>query len=481
MRLRFIAGKWISLLGLSLVPLFWKSYVDKPYFDFVMNGLYPLILYSVAVFIHFKIEDKEKKRFIQVIMITFLFVLIYQIFQEINRDQSLFGTLYGDWGVFWLCVYLSLLIYCIFRLRKDIRYLNKTSSIVMFFILGACFVVTYPMITYSYNVLSQDMFSIEFILFFFFIIIDSLALISLTVILILYYRLNYGFYWLVLVSSFGIMIFRDIAVVYYAMMNNPMIHAVTDSFIFILYTTNIAGLMMLHDPFTSLDQMRDIEKEREFYKIQYEEMEYLSKDLITVTELWFHDFKNDINVIKNALEIFLETEEEKFLSMLTDRINLVEDRQERYQAPANLLDSLKIQPIAVNSLRDIQKGYRRVAIDCPKEPIYVKANKLLFPVVLNIIHNAFQHSNKEDLHVNLDISEEDDKVFLKIKDDGQGIADDIKSKIFEKNYIRDNKSDSGMGLYLAKITIDKYGGKIFVEDNIPTGAIFTIELQKMEK
>jgi K+-sensing histidine kinase KdpD len=133
----------------------------------------------------------------------------------------------------------------------------------------------------------------------------------------------------------------------------------------------------------------------------------------------------------------------------------------------------------IEIIEGVYKAYGNVAVKIPDNSIFVKANKLLFPIILNIVHNAFQHAGK-DIEVSIEVFEGTEKVIIEIKDNGKGIPDDIKDKIFLKSFSLSEDDSSGLGLYLARLTINSYGGKISVSDNHPKGSVFRIELQKIE-
>ena len=69
---------------------------------------------------------------------------------------------------------------------------------------------------------------------------------------------------------------------------------------------------------------------------------------------------------------------------------------------------------------------------------------------------------------------------IQIKDQGPGVPDEHKERIFDKYEIIEAKQANiaqvGLGLALCKMVIDAHGGQIFVLDNQPRGAIFTIEI-----
>lgn len=75
---------------------------------------------------------------------------------------------------------------------------------------------------------------------------------------------------------------------------------------------------------------------------------------------------------------------------------------------------------------------------------------------------------------------------MEVSDDGPGIKDEDKKKIFEKFYylskntVSDSKRSMGLGLYLCKIIVEAHGGRIWAEDNKPQGAKFIINLKSLD-
>jgi len=64
-----------------------------------------------------------------------------------------------------------------------------------------------------------------------------------------------------------------------------------------------------------------------------------------------------------------------------------------------------------------------------------------------------------------------------VEDNGIGIDNDQKSKIFDMFYrASENSTGSGLGLYIVKESIDGLNGKISLISNKDVGSIFTIEL-----
>jgi two-component system, OmpR family, sensor histidine kinase KdpD len=70
-------------------------------------------------------------------------------------------------------------------------------------------------------------------------------------------------------------------------------------------------------------------------------------------------------------------------------------------------------------------------------------------------------------------------------DDGDGIPDEMKARVFDMFYsgankIADSRRSLGLGLSLCRSIVNAHGGKITVSDNTPHGTVFTITLSARE-
>ena len=69
---------------------------------------------------------------------------------------------------------------------------------------------------------------------------------------------------------------------------------------------------------------------------------------------------------------------------------------------------------------------------------------------------------------------------MTVEDDGKGIPDDVKEKIFEKGYKQGENAGSSSGMFLVKETVESYGGNISVKDSELGGGRFDVHLQRTE-
>ncbi|WP_395050664.1 sensor histidine kinase, partial [Flavobacterium sp.] len=107
-------------------------------------------------------------------------------------------------------------------------------------------------------------------------------------------------------------------------------------------------------------------------------------------------------------------------------------------------------------------------------------------VLLNVINNAFytvQQKNKLNLEgykplVNIETHLEEDEIVIKIQDNGLGMSDSVKAKIFQPFFTtKPTGEGTGLGLSLAYDIITKaHGGTLEVESVEGEGSEFTIKL-----
>ncbi len=111
-------------------------------------------------------------------------------------------------------------------------------------------------------------------------------------------------------------------------------------------------------------------------------------------------------------------------------------------------------------------------------------SRLILQVIINIVDNAIKYTQVGS-NITIKAYRQQEMVAVEIADDGKGISDEAKEKLFDMFFTADNrKGDSrrglGLGLSLCKSIINAHGGEIWVRDNQPHGAIFCFTLPAQE-
>jgi len=118
-------------------------------------------------------------------------------------------------------------------------------------------------------------------------------------------------------------------------------------------------------------------------------------------------------------------------------------------------------------------------------------SRLIVQVIINIVDNAIKYTQPGS---HIEISARREKaggqgqsgfVAVEIADDGEGIPDEAKEKLFEMFYtggnkVADSRRGMGLGLALCRSIVMAHGGMISVEDNKPRGSRFKFTLPAEE-
>lgn len=119
-----------------------------------------------------------------------------------------------------------------------------------------------------------------------------------------------------------------------------------------------------------------------------------------------------------------------------------------------------------------------------EENIYCQFDRVTFPsIVLNLLENAQKYS-PAGTEISLKLFKKNNKVFLRISDQGPGIPDQEKENIFKRFYRIGNEDTrsskgTGLGLYIVKSLTRLHGGEVTISKAEPHGACFTITLNSI--
>ena len=118
---------------------------------------------------------------------------------------------------------------------------------------------------------------------------------------------------------------------------------------------------------------------------------------------------------------------------------------------------------------------------CEDEFLLAKMDaKLIVQVVINLVNNAIKYTETGS-HISVEAKQEGKWAVISVADDGPGVPDENKEKLFEMFYsganrIVDSRRSLGLGLSLCKSIVNAHGGTISIRDNEPHGAVFTFTL-----
>lgn len=201
---------------------------------------------------------------------------------------------------------------------------------------------------------------------------------------------------------------------------------------------------------------------------------------------------NADNLLANYQKMDDDTRKRTFLDIYDDSIwliNLVENllaitRIEGGQV--HLTQSVELMDeIVTEALRHINRKSKEhtIHVTSSEDLILAKIDaKLIVQVLINLVDNAIKYTPAGSvIEIHTEADQKAQQVMVSVSDDGPGIPDDQKPRIFDMFYsgankIADSRRSLGLGLSLCKSIVTAHGGTIWVADHHPRGTIFTFTL-----
>ncbi|WP_332309134.1 sensor histidine kinase [Candidatus Burkholderia verschuerenii] len=123
------------------------------------------------------------------------------------------------------------------------------------------------------------------------------------------------------------------------------------------------------------------------------------------------------------------------------------------------------------SRRDIE-----LAVSFADALVVSGSEPLLSAVISNLVDNAIRYSPKGS-HVTVEAARVDNTVRIDVIDEGAGIPDALRERVFEAFFHASEEEGSGLGLAIAREIVRAHGGTIVIGDASPSGAKFSVTLK----
>ena len=186
-----------------------------------------------------------------------------------------------------------------------------------------------------------------------------------------------------------------------------------------------------------------------------------------------HDIANNMTSALNYLELYVEIEDKSFLSgikrSLERTVSLIKEVEEVEKSiHADMREKYGLKTI----VKKIASNYPvkvKFKGDCS-----IVADEAIYTVFDNLIRNAVTHGKASKIEV--EVEEKDDCYLIMFADNGTGISEDIADRIFDEGF--SSGGGKGLGLYIVRRVIERYGGEIKLDRTKKDGARFLIKLRK---
>lgn len=227
----------------------------------------------------------------------------------------------------------------------------------------------------------------------------------------------------------------------------------------------------------------------------FERVRSLSEKKDEFIALASHELKTPLTTVIGYLQVLEKKIKEplsrKFLSKSLDQTyklnSLIEDLLNMSRIEAGKLDFSYEDFDITAMLQDLSETFNdgenthNLISNIGDQPLMVTADKQrIEQVVRNLLSNAVKYSPQAE-EIYLDLNAKDNKVIVKVRDNGIGLTPQQKKQVFNRFYRAETTkgiNGLGLGLYLTKQIIDGHDEELIVKTEIGVGSEFCFTLER---
>ena len=204
-----------------------------------------------------------------------------------------------------------------------------------------------------------------------------------------------------------------------------------------------------------------------------------------------HEIKNPLTPMRLTVQSFqrnFDPKDPNVIMKLNEYSETLIHQIDTMSAIASAFSNFAKMPAQQNEILNVPKTVK-LALDIfnenyieftsEKEEILVKFDRTqLIRVITNLVKNATQAlQDVKDPKILVEVEEEEEWVKVAVQDNGAGISEENKDKVFEPKFTT-KSSGMGLGLAMVKNIVETYGGSINFTSTKNKGTIFTVRFPK---
>jgi signal transduction histidine kinase len=101
-------------------------------------------------------------------------------------------------------------------------------------------------------------------------------------------------------------------------------------------------------------------------------------------------------------------------------------------------------------------------------------------IVFNLAKNAVDVLSRGD-HLSIDIGEQAGGLIVRVSDDGPGLPEEVRPRLFQPFVTSGKRNGVGLGLSIVKRFVDDHGGQVEVSSELERGTTFVVRLPKVSR
>lgn len=181
---------------------------------------------------------------------------------------------------------------------------------------------------------------------------------------------------------------------------------------------------------------------------------------------------------QNALELFSKVNETAHtLDRMLVKLQSISDVGAQQLVYKEVFLADMVSEVLLGFKDEIQQRGIKTQVTFTLKDIFCSYPAMVKIILENLIENAIQFCSPIDPYVHVYVHQEHNAVVLEIRDNGQGINDELKDKIYDM-YFRGNERSkgNGLGLYIVRKAVEKLNGSIAWSGKQYAGTTFSVRL-----
>ncbi|MEL5894374.1 HAMP domain-containing sensor histidine kinase [Bacteroides sp. GD17] len=170
----------------------------------------------------------------------------------------------------------------------------------------------------------------------------------------------------------------------------------------------------------------------------------------------------------------IKTNSDLLLRLINDILDVSRLEADRVTFSLESCDVVQVCQQVVASVAQARKSNNRFLFECDREVVEMRTDiQRLQQVVINLLSNADKFTKEGTITLRLDIDDTGKMAVFSVTDTGCGIPLEKQKQVFERfEKLNEYVQGTGLGLSICKLTVEKWGGEIWIDSTYTNGARF---------
>lgn len=206
-----------------------------------------------------------------------------------------------------------------------------------------------------------------------------------------------------------------------------------------------------------------------------------------------HELRTPLALMQAQIELF-SVEHSDIQHDTAELLKLLQEQTERMsQMTKTLLEMSELRTVPCNDVIELAPMFeevfadlaplaekRGITLECDGDGTIIGSDTLIYRMLFNLTENAIRY-NRPNESVRACVSEQNGQIFIRVRDNGNGIPEQYRESIFQP-FFRVDKSRSreyggvGLGLALVREIALLHGGRVLAEESTENGTVMLVIL-----